>query len=116
CPTGACAGSPATPCRPSPAQRRRSDAGSRGSADVSCAHDCAAMLPRMTAPAVDRYAELYDGFRWHVPARFNIAEVCCARWPRDTPTAIAIRYEHENGGAVRRTYAELQQGANCLAN
>jgi acetyl-CoA synthetase len=70
----------------------------------------------MTAPIVDGYAELYDGFRWHVPARFNIAEVCCARWARDTPTAIAIRYEHENGGAVRRTYAELQQAANCLAN
>jgi acetyl-CoA synthetase len=67
-------------------------------------------------PTIDRYAELYDDFRWQVPAQFNIAEVCCARWARDTPTAVAIRYEHENGGAVARTYAELQRDANRLAH
>jgi acetyl-CoA synthetase len=38
--------------------------------------------------AVDRYAELHAGFRWHVPARFNIAEVCCTRWARKTPDAV----------------------------
>ncbi len=32
---------------------------------------------------VDRYAELHAGFRWHVPADFNIAEVCCTRWARE---------------------------------
>ena len=64
----------------------------------------------------DRYADLHSAFRWQVPAQFNIAEVCCARWARDTPTAVAIRYEHENGGAVSRTYGELQQEANRLAN
>ncbi|CAG1018467.1 acetyl-CoA synthetase [Burkholderiaceae bacterium] len=65
---------------------------------------------------VDRYAELHRSFRWHVPALFNIAEMCCARWARDTPTAVAIRYEHENGGAVSRTFAELQHDAQRLAN
>ena len=39
---------------------------------------------------VDRYDALHRGFRWHVPARFNIGEVCCARWARDTPDAVAI--------------------------
>jgi acetyl-CoA synthetase len=61
------------------------------------------------APAEDRYAALHAGFRWSVPARFNIAEVCCARWARDTPDAVAIRWEHENGDRADYTYAELQQ-------
>jgi acetyl-CoA synthetase len=70
----------------------------------------------MTAPAVDRYAALHASFRWLVPPQFNIAEACCARWARDTPTAPAIHYEHENGGAVSRTYAELQREANRLSH
>ncbi|HJV60552.1 MAG TPA: AMP-binding protein [Albitalea sp.] len=70
----------------------------------------------MTGPTVDRYAELYGDFRWLVPAQFNIAQACCARWARDAPTAVAVRYEHERGGAVSRTYAELQHDANRLAN
>ena len=40
---------------------------------------------------------LHAGFRWPVPARFNIAEACCARWAGDTPDAVAIRWEHEDG-------------------
>ena len=70
----------------------------------------------MTAPAVDRYAALHASFRWWVPPEFNIAEVCCARWARDTPTATAIRYEHESGDAVSRSYAELQREANRLSH
>ncbi|WP_235835050.1 acyl-CoA synthetase [Piscinibacter terrae] len=64
----------------------------------------------------DLYADLHASFRWQVPADFNIAEACCGRWARDTPTAVAVRYEHENGGAVSRTYAELQAEANRLSN
>ena len=68
------------------------------------------------APAEDRYAALHARFRWSVPARFNIAEVCCARWARVTPDVVAIRWEHENGDRATYTYAELQQAANRLAN
>jgi acetyl-CoA synthetase len=68
------------------------------------------------SPEPDRYDALHRSFRWHVPAQFNIAEACCARWARDTPTAVAVRYEHENGGAVSRSYAQLQQQADRLAN
>jgi acetyl-CoA synthetase len=64
----------------------------------------------------DLYAGLHASFRWHVPADFNIAEACCGRWARETPTAVAVRYEHENGGAVSRTYSELQAEANRLSN
>ena len=65
---------------------------------------------------VDRYAELHAGFRWHVPARFNIADVCCTRWARRTPDAVAIRFEHENGERRDFSYAELDREADRLAS
>ena len=64
---------------------------------------------------VDRYDELHAGFRWQVPARFNIAEVCCTRWARETPTAIAIRYQREDGSRRDFSYAELDRAADRLA-
>ena len=64
----------------------------------------------------DHHAALHAGFRWHVPEFFNIAEVCSARWARDTPAAVAIRYEHEDGRAAQFTYADLQANANRLSN
>ena len=64
---------------------------------------------------VDRYAELHAGFTWHVPERFNIAEVCCTRWARATPQAIAIRYQREDGSRRDYSYAELDRAADRLA-
>jgi acetyl-CoA synthetase len=64
---------------------------------------------------VDRYDELHAGFRWQVPARFNIAEVCCTRWARATPEAIAIRYQREDGSRRDYSYAELDRAADRLA-
>lgn len=64
----------------------------------------------------DHYAALHAGFRWQVPAHFNIAEVCAARWARERPDAVAIRYEHEDGRAARFTYGDLQANANRLSN
>ena len=45
----------------------------------------------------DSYTVLHSTFRWQVPADFNIGEACCARWARETPDAIAIRHEREDG-------------------
>jgi len=74
-------------------------------------------MPEAGAPVDgDDYASLHAGFRWHVPNRFNLAEVCCARWARATPHAIAIRYEHENGTRRELTYAELDERADRLAS
>jgi acetyl-CoA synthetase len=64
----------------------------------------------------DAHAALHAGFRWQVPERFNLAEVCCARWARAAPDAIAIRYEHENGRRAFHTYGELQRDADRLAH
>ena len=65
---------------------------------------------------LDRYDAIHRGFRWHVPARFNIGEVCGARWARDTPDAVAIRHEHEDGTRLRVTYGQLQRQAERAAN
>jgi acetyl-CoA synthetase len=69
----------------------------------------------MPEPAVDRYAELHAGFRWRVPELFNIAEVCCTRWARKTPRAVAVRYEREDGSRRDYTYAEIDAAADRLA-
>ncbi len=63
----------------------------------------------------DRYAELYTGFRWHVPAELNIADVCCGRWSQDD-SRIAIHYEDENGHSATLSYAALHEQANRAAN
>ena len=68
------------------------------------------------ARVIDRYAKIHAAFRWAVPEHFNIAEVCCARWARSTPDAVAIRWEHEDGRARAYTYADLQRDANRLAH
>ena len=73
-------------------------------------------MPGKHSVAADRYEALYRQFRWQVPAQFNIAEVCCARWARETPQAVAIRVEHEAGRAAVHTYADLQRDANRLAH
>ena len=76
-------------------------------------------MPVRSEPAVaprDDYAALHAGFRWHVPPRFNLAEVCCMRWARATPGAIAIRHEHENGTRFDFSYAELDAAACLLAS
>jgi len=65
---------------------------------------------------MDHHAALHAGFRWQVPEHFNIAEACAARWARETPQAVAIRYEHEDGRRAVFTYADLQANAHRLSN
>jgi acetyl-CoA synthetase len=66
----------------------------------------------------DVYADLHSNFRWHVPENFNIADVCCSRWAKETPHAVAIR-EHVSGKSLAKskayTYLALQQAANHLS-
>jgi acetyl-CoA synthetase len=64
----------------------------------------------------DPYLALHGGFRWQVPALFNIAEACCGRWARDTPEAIAILFESDSGCQAHYSYGQLQRAANRLAN
>ena len=64
----------------------------------------------------DHYATLHAEFRWSVPEKFNIAEVCLHRWARDTPAAVAILQDGGDEPAVPFTYAALQRDARRLSN
>jgi len=64
--------------------------------------------------ARDHYREIYDGFRWHVPAEFNIADVCGRAGRRDS--RIALHTEDEHGRSETFTYAALMRDANRLSN
>ena len=63
----------------------------------------------------DRYDELYRGFRWQVPARFNIAHACCGRWAGDR-SRFALYWEDEDGRREAWTFWDVQQQANRLSN
>jgi acetyl-CoA synthetase len=69
------------------------------------------------APAArDHHHALHTGFFWQVPEHFNIAEVCCARWSRQTPRAVAIRAVLDNGQQATLSYRALQRQANRLSH
>ena len=65
--------------------------------------------------AQDRYREIYEAFRWQVPARFNIARECCRRWANDA-NRVALYCEDDTGATATHTYRELQRDADRLAN
>ncbi|MEY2892703.1 MAG: hypothetical protein RJA98_2611 [Pseudomonadota bacterium] len=64
----------------------------------------------------DHHAALHAHFHWQVPARFNIAEVCCARWARLQPSAVAMRAERDDGTLTLHSYGELHARANRLSH
>jgi acetyl-CoA synthetase len=68
------------------------------------------------AAADHAYAAMHAGFVWHVPERFNLAEVCLHRWARETPDAVAIIHERENGVRADISYGVMQRKARRLSN
>ena len=64
--------------------------------------------------AVDSYRALHQGFRWQVPERFNIAQVCCGRWAgqADAGSRVAIRAHGSESPTRTLTYWALQESAN----
>jgi acetyl-CoA synthetase len=67
--------------------------------------------------AHDNHAQMHREFRWHVPQRFNIAEVCSARWARGADAARHIAIHADGPGQPARSYSyrELQEAANRLS-
>jgi acetyl-CoA synthetase len=63
----------------------------------------------------DRYREVYDGFKWQVPARFNMAAACSGRHAQDR-SRVALYWEDEGGATTTHTFWDLQQQANRLSN
>jgi acetyl-CoA synthetase len=77
-----------------------------------------------TSTSHDFYAAMQQGFGWHVPEHFNMAEMCSRRWATqpDAAKRVAI-VEHAaadaNGHAVAPrsySYAQLQQAADALSH
>src|SRR5260221_6641651 len=63
----------------------------------------------------DRYREVYDSFKWEVPARFNIGTACCGRHSSDR-SRVALHWEDEGGAVAVFTFRDLQHEANRLSN
>ncbi|HRO60701.1 MAG TPA: AMP-binding protein, partial [Burkholderiaceae bacterium] len=61
------------------------------------------------------YEALHAGFRWQVPQRMNIAELCCARWTGDAGRT-AIVFDDGSGSVRRFGYREIDRDARRLAN
>ncbi|WP_114971057.1 AMP-binding protein [Rhodoferax ferrireducens] len=66
----------------------------------------------------DNYSRLHGRFEWLVPEKFNIAQVCCARWAAlpDAAKRVAIHAMDTGARATFHTYSELQQQANRLSH
>jgi acetyl-CoA synthetase len=69
-------------------------------------------------PAADHYAAMHHQFRWLVPEKFNLAQVCCGRWAQAPETAgqVAVITHAVEGQTAVHTYGALQQAANRLSN
>jgi acetyl-CoA synthetase len=76
------------------------------------------MNVKLERTMLDRYEELYKGFRWNVPGRYNIARDCCGKWAADPACAsrTALHWEDESGAAASYTFRDLQHAANRLSN
>ena len=61
------------------------------------------------------YEEVYEAFRWNLPAHFNIAEAVCDRHAGD-PSRPALIFERVDGSVEVTTFRQLQKWANQWAN
>src|ERR1700680_3436943 len=65
--------------------------------------------------AAASYDDLYRGFRWDIPARFNIATGCCDRHA-DGTGRLALIYVDEYGAATRTSVDDLAELSRRFAN
>jgi acetyl-CoA synthetase len=66
--------------------------------------------------AADTYDALVAGFRWLIPARYNIATSCCDVWAESDPGRAAVIDVRADGGTDVLTFGEMREAANRLAN
>ncbi len=67
-------------------------------------------------PDGDPYPQIHARFRWSLPERISLAELCCGRWARDTPDAPAILFDSDSGCRAHYSFGQLQRAANRLSN
>ncbi|HEV2557848.1 MAG TPA: acyl-CoA synthetase [Microvirga sp.] len=66
--------------------------------------------------AAPDYASLVAGFRWRIPARYNIGVDVCERWAAVEPGRPAILDVTADGQVTAVTYGDLRDASNRLAN
>ncbi len=64
----------------------------------------------------ERYRDIYDGYRWNVPGRFNIGVDICDRVAAHSPGAPALIWEGAGGDWTTLTFGWLREQSNRLAN
>ncbi len=62
------------------------------------------------------YAEIYNGFRWQIPKRYNMTHDVCDRLAARTPDAVALIHETEQGAVRTYSFARLRDMACRAAN
>ncbi len=86
---------------------------------LSQARDNAA-APRVALPAIfpEAYARVHSQFAWEVPQHFNIAEVCCRRWARNSIASktIAVHAHSTGASGALHTYFDLNAAACKLSH
>ena len=71
-----------------------------------------------TRHPLDNHAHMLAQFRWHVPAFFNIAEVCVKRWARKSHTAqrVAVITHRLDAPPLSHSFAQVQAAADALSH
>ncbi|MEX4008828.1 AMP-binding protein [Neoaquamicrobium sediminum] len=64
----------------------------------------------------DSYEALVSGFRWEIPARFNIGVAVCDRWAQAEPDRPALYAYRPEGKPDVLTYGEMAHRSNAFAN
>ncbi len=70
---------------------------------------------RMLHPGMD-WQQMRATFRWHIPARLNMAELCCTSWARVQPGRLALMHVDAQGRESRWSYGALEDHAARLAS
>jgi len=63
-----------------------------------------------------RYEKIYAGFRWSVPAHYNIAVDICDRHAAVDEKRPALIYEESSGRIEKYTFGDLRSASNKFAN
>ncbi len=63
----------------------------------------------------ESYEALSQGFRWDIPARYNIGVDACDKWASDT-ARLALIHKRRHGRVERYTFNDIKRLSNRLAN
>jgi len=61
------------------------------------------------------WESLRRGFRWDIPARMNIAHLCCDSWAAAAPDRVATVHRGAGGGREGWSYGRLKRASDALA-